>query len=75
METQLVYPCGPGTADRALGLRVRETFETQSSALGSFVLKVQGLLNTKTGILLYPPPTKATFEALAFSLCTTNLKN
>lgn len=50
METQLVFPCGPGgNSDRALGLRIRETFETQSSAIGSIVLKVQGLLNTKTG--------------------------
>lgn len=58
METQLVFPCGNsgGNADRALGLRVRETFETQSSAIGSIVLKVQGLLNTKTGTSFPPSP-------------------
>jgi len=45
-----VYPCGSrGNAEQALGIRIRETFETQGSVLGNFVLKVHGLLNTKTG--------------------------
>ncbi len=49
---QLVYPCGSGgNAEKALGIRIRETFETQGSVLGNFVLKVHGLLNTKTGDL------------------------
>ena len=48
--SQLVYPCGSGgNAEKALGIRIRETFETQGSVLGNFVLKVHGLLNTKTG--------------------------
>jgi hypothetical protein len=65
METQLVFPCGSrGNSDRALGLRVRETFETQSSAIGSIVLKVQGLLNTKTGMPY--PPFQTTSETPAF---------
>jgi hypothetical protein len=47
-----VYPCGSGgNAEKALGIRIRETFETQGSVLGNFVLKVHGLLNTKTGDL------------------------
>ena len=45
-----MYPCGSGgNAEKALGIRIRETFETQGSVLGNFVLKVHGLLNTKTG--------------------------
>ena len=48
--SQLVYPCGSGgNAEKALGIRIRETFETQGSVLGNFVLKVHGLINTKTG--------------------------